>query len=120
MYHVIIVLDEVREKSYYHSYVESDGNIECEELPPYADPNKAQACYWDVKAKKWIYDADKYVEIVAEQEAAKAAEEQAKKEAEAIASNKELTDAVLELAVGQAKINAKITELSTLLKGGEK
>ena len=119
MYHVIIVLDKIRGKSYYHSYIENDGNIECEELPPYQDIQKARACYWDMKSQKWVYDEEKYTELVDIHKAAKAAEEQAKKEAEAIASNKELTDAVLELAVGQAEINAKITKLSTLLKGGE-
>ena len=99
--------------------MEENGNIQCEELPPYQDLQKAQSCHWDAKAKVWVYDEEKYAELAEAQKAARAAEEQAKKEAAAVASNKELTDAVLELAAGQAKIKAKITEFSTLLKGGE-
>lgn len=47
MYQVIIVFDDIKKKSYFNSYVISSdttlGNIECEELPLYADINKAQA-----------------------------------------------------------------------------
>lgn len=115
MYHVIIVLDEVRDKSYYHSYVASDGNIKCDELPPYADVNKARACYWDDDASAWVYDPDKYAEIIAEHEAAETAAEQAKKEAAAVPSNKELADAVMELADLVANILTKIDNM----EGGE-
>lgn len=115
MYHVIIVLDEVRDKSYYHSYVAKDGNIECDELPPYQDINKARACYWDADELVWVYDPDKYAEIIAEQEADKAAEEQAKKKAEAVPTNKELADAVMELANLVADILTKIDGM----EGGE-
>ena len=118
MYQVIIILDEARNKSYYHSYVPGDGNIECEELPPYADVNKARACYWDAKAKAWVYDEEKYAEIIAEQEAAKAAQEQAEKEEAAVPSNKELAEAVVELAEGIADIEAGITELAGIVVGG--
>lgn len=115
MYQVIIVLDKARNRSYYYSFVASNGNIECEELPPYADPNKARACYWDAKNKKWVYDADKNAELVAEQQAVEAAEEQAKLEAAAIPTNKELADAVMELADLVADILTKIDGM----EGGE-
>lgn len=98
MYQVIIALDKSRDKSYYYSYVAADGNIECDELPPYADPYKARACYWDSNNKKWVYDADKYAALVQAQQAAVAAEEQAQKEAAAVPTNEELAEAVLELA----------------------
>lgn len=119
MYHVIIVLDEVRDESYYHSYVAKDGNIECDELPPYADVNKARACYWDADASTWVYDEEKYAELVAEQQAAKAAQEQAKQEAEAVPSNEELAEAVVELAGDISDIEAAITELARIVGGGE-
>ncbi len=54
-YQVIIILDSSRNRSYYQGYIISDdetqGNITCEELPPYADVNKARSCYWDSEEK---------------------------------------------------------------------
>lgn len=117
MYHVIITLDESRNRSYYYSYVASNGNIECDELPPYADVNKARACYWDADASAWVYDPEKYAEIVAEQEALKEAEEQAKKEAAAVPSNEELAEAVMDLANAVADITETLTNLG--MTGGE-
>ena len=122
MYNVIIVLDDSRSKSYYYSYVTENGNIECTELPPYADPNKARACYWDTESATWVYDEEKYTEIVAEQEALKAAAEQEKLEAEAVPSNAELADAVMELASNDDLIMDALSELAeavAMLKGGE-
>ena len=123
MYHVIVVLDEKRNKSYYYSYVDKDGNIECEELPPYQDINKARACYWD--GKKWIYDADKHEEIVAVQEAEKAAAEQAAQEAEAVPTLREIGVALMEIAENVNTNMSAITELAAIVskmipeKGGE-
>lgn len=114
-YQVIIVLDEAKGKSYYHSYVVSEnttlGNITCTELPPYADVNKAQSCYWDTKAKAWVYDEEKYTELVEEQEAVRTAEEQAKKENAAVPSNKVLAKAVMDLANEIADIEEKLKSM---------
>lgn len=98
MYHVIIVLDETRNKSYYYSYVVKSGNIECEELPPYQDVIKARSCYWDAQSAAWVYDAEKYAELVADREASEAAAERERLEAEAAPSNAELAAALMELA----------------------
>lgn len=117
MYNVIIVLDDSREKSYYYSYVTENGNIECAELPPYADPNKARACYWD--EEKWVFDADKYAEIVAVQTAEKEAAEKAAAEAEAVPTNQELADAMIEIANDVSILMDAVAELGTKSKGGE-
>lgn len=122
MYHVIIILDSSRDRSYYHSYVASDGNIECDELPPYADTSKARACYWDAGALAWVYDPDKYAEIIAEQQAAETAAEQAKLEAAAVPSNAELTAAVMEIAANVSDMMDALSELAEMAskqKGGE-
>ena len=105
MYNVLIVLDESRNKSYYYSYVAENGNIECTELPPYQDINKAQACYWD--GKKWVYDAEKYAEIVAIRTAEKEAAE-----TEATPSNADLAAALMEIAENISLIMDAVTELA--------
>lgn len=117
MYNVIIVLDDSRGKSYYYSYVTENGNIECAELPPYADPNKARACYWD--GEKWVFDADKYAEIEAVQAAEKEAAEKAAAEAEAVPTNQELADAMLEIANDVSILMDAVAELGIKSKGGE-
>lgn len=117
MYHAIIILDSSRDRSYYHSYVTEAGNIECDELPPFQDINKARACYWDADASAWVYDSDKYAEIVAKQQAVEAAEEQAKLEAAAIPTNAELAAAVMELAEDIAKIEEVLTGLAGMERG---
>ena len=116
MYNVIIVLDESRNKSYYYSYVDKDGNIECEELPPYADILKAKACYWN---NKWVYDPDKYAELVAESEAEKEAAEKAAAEADAVPTNQELADAIMEIADNISILMDAVAELGSASKGGE-
>lgn len=119
-YNVIIVLDESRNRSYYYSYVTENGNIECTELPPFADPYKARSCYWD--GENWIYDADKYAEIMTIQAAEKEAAEAEAAEAEATPTNAELTLAVMELADNDNLIMEALTELAgkvAELKGGE-
>lgn len=102
MYSVIIVLDETRSKSYYYSYTAEDGNVQCEELPPYQDIDKARACYLNDGA--WVFDADKYAEIVAAAEAERATEEQVRREAEAAPTNAELAAGLMELAAEVAAL----------------
>lgn len=67
MYQVILINDEKRNRNYYQSFVESEdaalGNIAVDELPPYADPNKARSCYWDAKKKVFVFDEEKFEEI---------------------------------------------------------
>lgn len=118
-YNVIIVLDESRNKSYYYSYVTENGNIECAELPPYADPNKARACYWD--GEKWVFDADKYAEIEAVQAAEKEAADKAAAEAAAVPTNEELAAATMEIADNVSTLMDAVTELAetvAVMKGG--
>lgn len=119
-YNVIIVFDETRNRSYYYSYVTENGNIECAELPPYADPNKARACYWD--GENWVYDADKYAEIEAIQAAEKEAADKAAAEAEATPTNAELAAAMMELADNDNLIMDALSDLAAeiaAMKGGE-
>lgn len=119
-YQVIIVLDESRDRSYYYSYVDENGNIECSELPPYQDINKARSCYWD--GKKWVFDADKHAEIETNQAAEREAERQAELEASATPTNPELALAVMELADDLSMLMDAVTELAgevAELKGGE-
>ena len=133
MYQVIIILDESREKSYYHSYVELEdktiGNISCDELPPYQDMNKAQSCYWDAETTQWVFDEEKYAEIIAQIAAEREAAEQAAAEAEATPTNAELAECAMELGEGQSNLEDAIAELGelyselderlTALEGGE-
>ena len=115
MYHVIIISDEKRNRSYYYSYIDKDGNIECEELPPYQDIIKAKSCYWD--GKKWVYDPDKYAELVTE-----AAAEKAAAEAEAVPTNEELAAAVMEIGDNLSTVMDAIAELGekvAIMNGGE-
>lgn len=119
-YNAIIVLDETRNKSYYHSYVDKDGNIECEELPPYQDIFKARSCYWD--DGKWCYDADKHAELAAEADAEKEAAEKAAAEAAAVPTNEELAAATMEIADSVNTLMDAVTELAetvAVMKGGE-
>ena len=122
MYQVIIVHDNTKDKNYYYSYVTENGNIECIDLPPYQDINKAHACYWDTKDKNWIYDAEKYAEIITEQEQAKAEAEATKAEEAAIPSNAELAEAILEIASNINDMIDAIAELGVMAsakEGGE-
>lgn len=124
-YQVIIVLDETRERSYFYSYVISEdstkGNIECTELPPYADIDKARACYW--KNGAWIFDEEKYTEILAKIEAEKEAIQAEADRIASIPSNEELNLMVLTAMEGLAEVMVVIddvvkplTELASLLK----
>lgn len=122
MYQVIIVHDNTKDKNYYHSYVDTNGNIECEDLPPYQDTNKARACYWDTGNAAWVYDADKYAESMKIQAAEKAAAEPIRLEAEAVPSNAELAEAILEIASSMSDMIDAIAELGIMVsvkEGGE-
>ena len=109
MYQVIIFLDETRDRSYYHSYTISNdktlGNIECSELPPYQDYNKARSCYWDSESETWIFDEEKYTETLSIIKA----EEEARKEAELIAA---FTPTVLELAEASIETAQAVSDVA--------
>lgn len=112
MYYAIIVLDEKRKKSYYSHYVKANGNIECSELPPYQDIDKARACYWNTKTSEWVFDEEKYEEILDKKAQAEA--ESAAREAEAAATPTiaELLYAIMELAESISDIEAALVELA--------
>lgn len=125
-YQVITVLDDVRERSYYWSYQFSEdatlGNITVNDLPPYADINKARACYWDSTNCVWIYDETKYSEIIADIEQTKAEIEAEKERIESIPTNEELNDMLLsvmgainELAKFDDTVLTPLTDLAALV-----
>lgn len=119
-YNVIIVLDESRERSYYHSYNEVSGNIQCEDLPPYADVLKARACYRE--DDKWIFDEEKYQELVEEHDAHIAEAKQAAMEASAVPSNTELAIGLMEVCENLDALFEAVSELGLKvaeLEGGE-
>ena len=119
MYQVIIVYDETRERSYYWSYVVSEdttlGNIECSELPPYADINMARACYWDEENLNWVFDDEKYEKIVADEEAQRKAREEEEAIEAATPSNYKLMIGMLELANITSTINTAVAELGGIV-----
>ncbi len=119
MYQVIIVFDKIRERSYFYSYVISDdtskGNIECTELPHYADVNKARACYWDSDNKLWVFDEEKYSEICEEIETIREAQEEAEAIAEATPTNAELAEICMELAEMVSILSDSVTELAEMV-----
>lgn len=111
MYQVIIVLDEVRNRNYYDGYVISDdstlGNIQCTDLPPYQDINKAKSCYWSDEAL-WIFDEEKYEEILADIQAKKEAAEAEAERVALIPTNEELRDMALSNMAAINEINMYI------------
>lgn len=122
MYQVIV--NSINSKRYYYSYVESDGNIECDDLPPFQDINKARACWWD--DEKWNYDESRYAEILADIQAKKEAAQAEKDRINAIPSNEELNEMMLTSMSAIAEISSYIdstveplTALAGMLKGGE-
>ena len=118
-YQVIIINDDVRNKDYYQGYVESEdtalGNITVEELPPYADPNMARACWWDSENRKWVFDEDKEAEIQEKIKSDKETAEKAQAEAEATPSNSDLAGCVIELG----ELISDLLERVTKLEGSE-
>lgn len=114
-YQVIILLDEARERSYFYSYVISEdttqGNIECTELPPYADINKARSCYWDTNKTVWVFDEEKYEEICTQIKAEQLAQEEARAIAEATPSCMELSEIAIELAESVAEVMNAMVEM---------
>lgn len=122
MYQVIVI--SINGKRFYYSYVQSDGNITCDDLPPYQDINKARACYWD--DEKWIFDEERYAEIIADIEQAKADAEAEAERLAAIPSNEELNEMMLTSMLAISEITnfidttvEPLTDLAALLKGGE-
>lgn len=119
MYEVIIVSDESRNRSYYYSYLTEKGNIQCDELPPYADQTKARSCYWN--DGEWIYDEDKYNEL---QENLRIEYENAIKQQkinDATPTNAELAEGLIDVANVVGNVNemlAKINERLSILEGG--
>lgn len=93
------------------------GDVTVPALPPYGDMQMAMSCKWE--SDTWVYDSEKYAALVAaEEEAKKAAEEAAK-----IPTNKELMqaisdtmDAVLMMGEEFQKKIEPLTKLSELLK----
>ena len=118
-YQVIIINDDVRNKDYYQGYVESEdtalGNVTVEELPPYADPNMARACWWDSENRKWVFDEDKEAEIQEKIKSDKEAAEKSQAEAEATPSNSDLAGCVIELG----ELISDLLERVTKLEGSE-
>ena len=122
MYQVNV--NPINGKRYYYSYVDMNGNIECDDLPPYQDINKARACWWD--DEKWNFDEGRYAEILAEIEAQKEAAQAEKDRLSSIPSNEELNEMLLTSMVAIAEITSFIdttveplTDLAALLKGGK-
>lgn len=116
-YQVILFLDEVRNKSYYHSYTVSEdialGNIECTDLPSYQDLNKARSCYWD--GSIWIFDEEKYQEILESEAQAKEEQEEAKAISEATPNNFELMEAIMEIAQNVSDLVEAVSELGKVI-----
>lgn len=108
-YQVILVNDEIKNKNYYYSYQVSEdttlGNITVTDLPPYQDINKARCCYWADNSEAWIFDEEKYNEMLLMIEA----EEEAKKEAELIAAS---TPTVLELAEASIETAQAVSDVA--------
>lgn len=121
-YHVIV--NSINGKRYYHSYVESNGNITCDDLPPFQDINKARACYWN--DEEWLFNETRYAEILAEIEARK---EAAQAEAERLASiptNEQLKEmslctmeAINEVMILIDSVVNPLSEMAALLTGGD-
>lgn len=122
-YQVIVVYNEKNGRSYYSSYVVSDdttlGNIQCTELPPYADLTKAKSCYLDDSASTWVFDEEVYQENLDKIEFEKIAQEEQKNIEEATPTNKELSDMVVELAETISMLSDSISELGVLVSNLE-
>lgn len=117
-YQVIVIL--IEGKRYYYSYVQTDGNIECDDLPPYQDINKARACWWD--DEKWNFDEERYEAILAEIEQEKADAEAEAERIAAIPTNEELNemllsvfDAINELAMFDDIVVGPLSDMAELL-----
>lgn len=119
-YQVIVSLNESNGKRYYHAYVESGGNIVCDDLPPFQDINKARSCYWD--DEKWMFDEIRYAEILDEIEQAKADAEAEANRIAAIPNNELLYemmlsafDAINELAKFDDTVVSPLSDMAALL-----
>lgn len=117
-YQVIINLDRSWDRSYYQTYLEdgpAKGNIECYDLPPYADINKARACYWDSLNEAWIFDEEKYNEFLHEQEQAKNEADRVNAVNAATPSNVELAEGMIEVAEAVAQHDDALVELGEII-----
>lgn len=123
MYQVILLNNPAGERNYYYSYqISKDatkGNITVNELPPYQDINKARACYWNSETDSWVFDEEKYQEILEAEAQAKAEQEEAEAVAASIPSNLELMEAVMEIAQNQSDLAEAIAELGKLVAANE-
>lgn len=126
-YQVIVFVDDTNDRQYYQSYIEGDdtmlGNLECAELPPYQDINKAHACYWD--GTTWRFDHSKHLRILAEIEQAEAEAKAEEERRASIPTNEELNEMVLTSMQAVAEAMAIIEStmlplkaLAELMKGG--
>lgn len=108
-------MDNSRNKNYYHSYEQSDdetiGNISCVDLPPFQDIYKARACYWNSDSAEWVFDDEKYSDILTEQAEIKAEMEKEAAKNAATPSNEELAEGLIELAENVANHNNTILAL---------
>lgn len=130
MYQVIILLNKENQQSYYQSYIRSDdttlGNISTNELPPYQDILKAQACWWDFDTQTWVYDEKMYQKLVADEEQKEAEEKQRRLELKAQLTNEEIAQALMEIGRNQSDLFDTVSEISKTLDvvtktlGGEK
>lgn len=112
MYQVIIIHDEKKERDYYQSYTDEGGNIETKDLPPYADLNKARSCYWNPETEKWVYDKDKYSELIQIETEEKAKREEEAAIAAATPTNEELAESMMELAELISGLIMQVDDLS--------
>jgi len=129
MYRVITTYDSKRAKNFYHSYKETDdsswGNLSCQVLPAHQDINKARACYL-TEDNTWMYDAEKYNEIVAAiEEEKKAAQEEADRLSR-IPNNEGLYEMVLalmdatnEIATYMDTVVEPLSRLAEIITGGD-
>ena len=119
MYHVILIYNEENSLSYYQAYTITEGpsigNIVCNELPPYADIDKARSCYWDFDTEEWIYDEIMYQKILQDKERKRKEEDQERLLKESIPTIEEISNAIIELASGQSDLEDAITELASIV-----
>ncbi len=114
------IVNSLNGKRYYYSYGSANGNIECDDLPPFQDINKARACWWN--DEEWVFDEGRYAEILAEIEQAKADAEAEAERLASIPNNEELNSMVLiameglaEVMVTMEEVVEPLTELAKLL-----
>ena len=71
-YRVKTEWDNIRCKNYYVYHLDINNNaikddehyIVCNSIPLHEDTNANKACYIDTKRCKWVFDEDKYLEMI--------------------------------------------------------